>query len=200
MSVIASVRGELPERRYTQKEITEALVVMPGFAPHAGAIRSSQPLRKWLRDLQDRLGLERGVHILRHTFATQALNNGASLREVQALLGHTNIATTERYLHTDSDNLDQAMLRVARGRGATSKAEPTRGQAAPPEPGEILEKRSRPRRNGRRRGPNGPDRHSTSTATAATRWSTTTRCTSASTRGWSRTARRTPRARPATAT
>ena len=83
-------------------------------------IRSSQPLRKWLRDLQDRLGLERGVHILRHTFATQALNNGASLREVQALLGHANIATTEKYLHTDAANLDQAMLRVARGRGATT--------------------------------------------------------------------------------
>ncbi len=83
-------------------------------------IRSSQPLRKWLRDLQDGLGLERGVHILRHTFATQALNNGASLRDVQALLGHANIATTEKYLHTDSANLDQAMLRVARGRGATT--------------------------------------------------------------------------------
>ncbi len=95
-------------------------------------IRSSQPLRAWLRELQDELGLQRGVHILRHTFATQALKNGASLREVQALLGHTNIATTERYLHTDSDNLDQAMLRVARGRGATSAAEPRRGQARAP--------------------------------------------------------------------
>ncbi|MBK7829759.1 MAG: tyrosine-type recombinase/integrase [Nannocystis sp.] len=73
--------------------------------------------------------MHRPRRILRHTFATQALKNGASLREVQALLGHTNIATTERYLHTDSDNLDQAMLRVARGRGATSKAEPKRGQA-----------------------------------------------------------------------
>ena len=83
-------------------------------------IRSSQPLRKWLRDLQDRLGLERGVHILRHTFATQALNNGASLRDVQALLGHANIATTEKYLHTDAANLAQAMARVARGRGATT--------------------------------------------------------------------------------
>ena len=90
-------------------------------------IRSQHPLRMWLRKLQDELGLQRGVHILRHTFATQALHKGASLREVQALLGHTNIATTERYLHTDSDNLDQAMLRVARGRGATSAAEPKRG-------------------------------------------------------------------------
>ncbi|WP_293273604.1 tyrosine-type recombinase/integrase [Nannocystis sp.] len=83
-------------------------------------IRSSQPLRAWLRELQDELGLKRGVHILRHTFATQALNNGASLRDVQALLGHANIATTERYLHTDAANLDQAMARVARGRGATT--------------------------------------------------------------------------------
>ena len=33
-------------------------------------IRSSQPLRAWLRELQDELGLQRGVHILRHTFAT----------------------------------------------------------------------------------------------------------------------------------
>ncbi len=90
-------------------------------------IRSEHPLRMWIRELQDQLGLRRGVHILRHTFATQALNKGASLREVQALLGHTNIATTERYLHTDSDNLDQAMLKVARGRTAASESEPKRG-------------------------------------------------------------------------
>ena len=98
-------------------------------------IRSSQPLRKWLRDLQDRLGLERGVHILRHTFATQALNNGASLRDVQALLGHANIATTEKYLHTDAANLDQAMARVARGRGATTSAD-RQGPANPEKPRE----------------------------------------------------------------
>ena len=35
MSVIASVRGELPERRYTQAEVTEALLAMPGFSEHA---------------------------------------------------------------------------------------------------------------------------------------------------------------------
>ena len=90
-------------------------------------IRSTHPVRLWLRELQDKLGLKRGVHILRHTFATQALHKGASLREVQALLGHTNIATTEKYLHTDSDNLDQAMLKVARGREAASESKPKRG-------------------------------------------------------------------------
>lgn len=92
-------------------------------------IRSEQPLRMWLRELQDELGLKRGVHILRHTFATQALQNGATLREVQSFMGHANIATTQVYLHTDSDNLDQAMLKVARGRGAASASTPAKGPA-----------------------------------------------------------------------
>jgi alkylresorcinol/alkylpyrone synthase len=39
MSVIAAVRGELPDRRYTQEEVTEALLAIPGFGEHADAIR-----------------------------------------------------------------------------------------------------------------------------------------------------------------
>ena len=40
MSVIAAVRGELPEHRYTQAEVTEALLAMPGFSEHADSIRA----------------------------------------------------------------------------------------------------------------------------------------------------------------
>jgi alkylresorcinol/alkylpyrone synthase len=40
MSVIAAVRPELPPRRYTQAEVTEALLAMPGFSEHADFVRA----------------------------------------------------------------------------------------------------------------------------------------------------------------
>lgn len=107
-----TVSAFLVKRKHVSSRSSKLLVSKEGK-------QLTPPLvRQALRELRESAGIAQHVtpHMLRHTCATQWLENGLDIRYVQKLLGHHSISTTEIYTHVSDQSLREALLRANGGR------------------------------------------------------------------------------------
>lgn len=90
------------------------------FLSRFGKRLTARSVARMVKKYVLRVGIpQASPHGLRHSFATHLLEGGADLRSIQELLGHSSIATTQRYTHLNADQLmavyDQAHPRARKG-------------------------------------------------------------------------------------
>lgn len=82
------------------------------FLNHRGGPLTPRGVRVVLDNICEKASsnLHISPHMLRHSFATHLLDNGADLRSVQELLGHANLSTTQIYTHVSKEKLKEAYM------------------------------------------------------------------------------------------
>jgi site-specific recombinase XerD len=92
------------ERKLTERNIESEYL----FINAHGAPLTVRTINRIVRTYGIKAGIEVTPHMLRHSFATHMLDNGADIRAIQELLGHESLSTTQMYTHVTAGRLKAA--------------------------------------------------------------------------------------------
>ena len=106
----AAIQSYLKTERPTQVKKRTGMEV---FLSARGTKLTTVRIWQIVKELAKNAGIDTNVypHLLRHSFATHLLTNGADLRIIQELLGHADISTTQIYTHVDQGRLKAVHLK-----------------------------------------------------------------------------------------
>ena len=99
----SAVSNYLEERNYTIQKYN--LKTKFCFLKDNGQRITRQDVYLFINNLGKNLNKDISPHTIRHSFATHLLENGADLRVVQELLGHSDVSTTQLYTHISKKRL-----------------------------------------------------------------------------------------------
>lgn len=102
-----TAKQKLRDYLKSRKDMAEPLFISDSFRKNRDARLTPRSIQRIVKTYATKAGIYKKVtpHVLRHSFATDLLSNGADMRSVQMMLGHANIATTQVYTHVTDKQL-----------------------------------------------------------------------------------------------
>ena len=103
-ALLDTIRDYLQEKRKLEVHDCQYLLNLDTGAP-LYAVYIYRVVKKYMG--QATTLKKKSPHVLRHTFATHLLNNGANIQAIKELLGHSSLAATQIYTHNNIDKLKE---------------------------------------------------------------------------------------------